>query len=66
MLESLRPDIWLAHHTEYFDLDGKRARAATEGVNAWVDSEGYRRWVASKRRAFENEVDREKGAVKPH
>jgi metallo-beta-lactamase class B len=58
-LESLRPDIWLAHHTEYFDLEGKRKRIATEGVKAWVDPEGYRRWVASKRRAFEDEVDRE-------
>lgn len=59
-LESLRPDIWLAHHTEYFDLEGKRKRAG-EGVRAWVDPEGYRRWVASKRRAFEDQVDLEMG-----
>jgi metallo-beta-lactamase class B len=63
-LESLHPDIWLAQHTEYFDLDGKRKRAATEGVKAWIDPEGYRRWVASKRRAFEDEVDAEMGLQK--
>ena len=38
--EMLNPDIWLGHHTEYFDLAGKRKRAATEGVNAWVDPGG--------------------------
>ena len=64
-LEGLDPDIWLAHHTEYFDLEGKRARASSDGVKAWVDPEGYRRWVASKRRAFEDEVDREMGVKKP-
>ena len=60
-LENLRPDIWGGHHTEYFDLEGKRKRAATEGVKAWVDPEGYRRFIASKRRPFEDEVDREMG-----
>jgi metallo-beta-lactamase class B len=64
-LESLHPDIWGGHHTEYFDLEGKRKRVAAEGVNAWVDPEGYRRFIASKRRAFEDEVDREMGVEKP-
>jgi metallo-beta-lactamase class B len=57
--ELLKPDIWGGHHTEYFDLEGKRKRMAREGVNAWIDPEGYRRWVASKKRAFEDEVDLE-------
>ena len=60
-LENLHPDIWGGHHTEYFDLEGKRKRVATEGVKAWVDPEGYRRFIASKRRAFEDQVDREMG-----
>jgi metallo-beta-lactamase class B len=62
--ELLKPDIWLGHHTEYFDLAGKRKRAETEGVNAWVDPEGYRRFVATKKRAFEDEVDLEMGVSK--
>ena len=53
----LKPDIWLAQHNEYYDLEGKRQRAETEGVKAWVDPEGYRRFVAGKKRAFEDEVD---------
>ncbi len=62
MLEMLKPDIWLAQHNEYYDLVGKRKRAETEGVSAWIDPEGYRRWVAGKKRAFEDEVDLEMSA----
>jgi metallo-beta-lactamase class B len=63
-LEMLKPDIWLAQHNEYYDLEGKRQRAQTEDVNAWVDPEGYRRWVAGKKRAFEDEADKEMGVSK--
>ncbi len=63
-LESLKPDIWGGHHTEYFDLEGKRIRAETEGVNAWIDPEGYRQFIAGKRRAFEDQVDIEMGVKK--
>ena len=52
---------WLAQHNEYYDLEGKRQRSQTDGVSAWIDPEGYRRWVAGKKRAFEDEVDLEMG-----
>jgi metallo-beta-lactamase class B len=61
ILEMLRPDIWLAQHNEYYDLDGKLERARTAGVNAWIDPEGYRRFIAGKKRAFEDQVDLELG-----
>lgn len=64
-LEMLKPDIWLAQHNEYYDLEGKRKRAEAEGVAAWVDPEGYRRFIADKKRAFEDQVDKEKGVSKP-
>jgi metallo-beta-lactamase class B len=65
-LEMLKPDIWLAQHNEYYDLDAKRKRAETEGVTAWIDPEGYRRFIAGKKRAFEDQVDKEMGvAPKP-
>jgi metallo-beta-lactamase class B len=64
-LEMLKPDIWLAQHNEYYDLEGKRMRAESEGVKAWIDPEGYRRFIAGKKRAFEDEVDLELGAPKP-
>jgi metallo-beta-lactamase class B len=61
-LEMLKPDIWLAQHNEYYDLEGKRKRAQSEGVKAWIDPGGYRRFIAGKKRAFEDEVDEEMGA----
>jgi metallo-beta-lactamase class B len=64
VLEMLKPDIWLAQHNEYYDLESKRQRAQTEGVKAWIDPEGYRRFIAGKKRAFEDEVDEELGVVK--
>jgi metallo-beta-lactamase class B len=63
MLESLKPDIWLPAHTEGFDFDSKRARAAAEGAAAWVDPDGYRQWVAKGKETFEAAVAAEqKGA----
>ena len=58
-LESLKPDIWLAPHNEVSDFAGKRARAANEGVTAWVDPDGYKTWVAARKAQFEAAVSRE-------
>jgi metallo-beta-lactamase class B len=63
-LEMLKPDIWLAQHNEHYDLEGKRERAKTKGVKAWIDQEGYRRFIAEKKRAFEDQVDLEMGVKK--
>jgi len=60
VLESLHPDIFLSYHAEAFDLEGKSARAATEGVQAWVDPQGYRSFVAERKARFEEEVAKEK------
>jgi metallo-beta-lactamase class B len=64
-LEMLKPDIWLAQHNEYYDLEGKIARSKTEGINAWIDPEGYRQFIAKKKRAFEDQMDKELGVKKP-
>jgi metallo-beta-lactamase class B len=61
-LELLKPDIWLGAHTEWFDFAGKRERAKQEGVKAWVDPEGYRRFIARQRRAVEDQIDAEMAA----
>ena len=57
-LAVLTPDIWLHSHTETMGFDAKRARVAAEAARAWVDRDGYKRWVACQvrragvRRAF--------------
>jgi metallo-beta-lactamase class B len=52
----LRPDIWLAAHTSFFEFEAKRARAEREGTQAWVDPEGYRNWVIERKDVVEKTI----------
>jgi metallo-beta-lactamase class B len=56
-LEKLKPDIWLAPHNEFYGLDAKLQRAAKDGIKAWLDPDGYRKWVATKKEIFEAMVE---------
>jgi metallo-beta-lactamase class B len=60
VLESLHPDIFLSYHAEAFDAAGKRPRSATEGVQAWVDPQGYRDYVTYGKSKFEQGIASEK------
>jgi metallo-beta-lactamase class B len=57
LLEMLEPDIWLAPHNDYYGLAEKCLATAKEGAAAWVDPEGYRRFIATEKRQFEDQVD---------
>ncbi len=59
ILQSLHPDIFLSYHAEFFDPAGKRDRMIAEGVQAWIDPEGYRRQVAATNAHFEKLVAQE-------
>ncbi|MFO0805241.1 MAG: subclass B3 metallo-beta-lactamase [Gemmataceae bacterium] len=60
ILEGLKPDIWLAPHNDLYGLDAKLAKAVKSGPAAWVDPEGYKKFVAVKKEMFEAAVDKEK------
>jgi metallo-beta-lactamase class B len=60
VLETLRPDIFLSYHAEFFDLEGKRDRARKEGIAAWVDTDGYRDQIAKRKAAFTKLLDDER------
>jgi metallo-beta-lactamase class B len=53
VLGSLKPDIWLAAHTEVFRFDEKHANAAEAGTAAWTDPAGYRKYVEDSKADFE-------------
>jgi metallo-beta-lactamase class B len=53
VLESLKPDIWLAAHPDAFRFEEKRASAEDTGVGAWIDQAGYRKYVADSKADFE-------------
>lgn len=65
-LATLHPDIYLAYHAEFFDLAGKRVRASSEGVKAWVDPDGYSRRIADQRANFEKLVAQEAANTPAH
>ena len=62
-LARLKPDIFLGAHTSMGGLDQKLARAATEGTRAFVDPEGYRRFVAAAAADLEATIDAEMGVA---
>ena len=58
-LSAMTPDIYLTAHASAGDLAAKRARARTDGVQAYVDPEGYKKLHAQKRQAFDELIKRE-------
>jgi hypothetical protein len=44
-------------------MDAKRPRAANDGAKAWVDPEGYVRYLAKSKEAFEALVAKEAPAA---
>jgi metallo-beta-lactamase class B len=52
-LAALTPDVWLTPHTADCGFDAKLKRSARDGVTAWVDPDGYKKWVAAQKERFE-------------
>ena len=63
VLEGLQPDIWLMPHPEFHDQSTKLARAKTEGVKAWIDPAGYRRYLRVQRENLDKVRARERAAA---
>lgn len=63
VLESLKPDVFLGGHTGFFRMEEKRARLGRGGPHPFVDPEGFRAHVASRKRAFEEQRDKERAAA---
>ena len=61
-LASLKADLFLGAHGDYFRMDEKYARLQKGDAGAFVDREGYRRFVASKAAAFKAELTKQQGA----
>jgi metallo-beta-lactamase class B len=57
ILEKQTPDIWLHYTNELHGYRERLARAKKTGARAWVDPEGYRRWVAGEKRVFEKRLE---------
>jgi metallo-beta-lactamase class B len=74
-LEALPCDVFLAAHGSVFDLDAKRRRAtmgmgmargpAAGPANPFVDPAGYRAYLERAKKSFEEELARQRAAVRP-
>src|SRR6266508_1459481 len=63
VLKSLSCDIFLGAHGSYFDLETKYARLKESALTAFVDPEGYKKYVAEKEEAFNTELAKQKAAL---
>jgi len=61
-LKSLPCDIFLGAHGNYFDLERKYPRAKDSGVAAFVDPEGYKKYVADREHAYRTELGKQRKA----
>ncbi len=59
-LEHQKPEIWFHYHTEVTGLHEKQQRSTRLGPKAWLDAEGYRKWIAHEKRQFQAELEKQK------
>ena len=62
VLKSLPCDIFLGAHGNYFGLETKYPRLQQSGLAAFIDPEGYKKYVADKEQAFRTELEKQKAA----
>ena len=59
VLKALSCDIFLGAHGAYFGLKDKYARWKAGDHNAFIDPDGYKRYIADRQQAFEAEFERQ-------
>ena len=60
VLKSLHCDFFLGAHGAYFGLEEKFPKMKEGGVNPFIDSEGYKKYVAQKEKEFRSELSKQK------
>ncbi len=55
-LKSLPCDIFLGAHGDYYGMEAKYANIKPDGVNPFIDPDGYRAYVAEREQAFRAEL----------
>jgi len=64
VLQSLPCDIFLGAHGSYFGMEAKYARLNAGGPNPYIDSAGYKNYVAEREQAFLAELQKQTAAAK--
>ena len=64
VLKSLHCDVFLGAHGSYYGMEAKYAKLKAGGTNPYIDSEGYRNYVADRDQAFLSELQKQTAAAK--
>jgi metallo-beta-lactamase class B len=64
VLNSLPCDVFLGAHGSYYDMEAKYARLNAGAVNPYIDSQGYKDYVADRQQAFLSELQKQTAAAK--
>ncbi len=64
VLQSLPCDVFLGAHGSYFEMEAKHARLDSGGANSYIDSAGYKNYVADREQAFLSELQKQTTAAK--
>jgi metallo-beta-lactamase class B len=65
VLHSLPCDYFLGAHGSYFDMETKYARLQQGVPSAFIDPEGYKKYVAQREQAFRAELARQRAVPVP-
>jgi metallo-beta-lactamase class B len=66
VLKSLPTDIFLGAHGDYFNLVAKYAQRKDNTPTAFVDPDGYKKYVAEREQAFRTELSKQRAARLGH
>jgi metallo-beta-lactamase class B len=64
LLKSLACDVFLGAHGSYYGMEAKYAKLTAGGANPYIDSDGYKNYVAEREQAFLSELQKQRAAVK--
>ena len=64
VLKSLSCDVFLGAHGGYYGMEAKYAKLTAGGANPYIDSDGYKSYVAEREQAFLSELQKQKATVK--
>ena len=65
VLNSLPCDYFLGAHGNYFDMETKYARFQEGVATAFIDPDGYKKYVAEREQAFRTELARQRAVRVP-
>ena len=63
VLKSLPCDIFLGAHGGYFDVEGKYTKLKENGSEAFVDPEGFKKYVSDREQVFKREFAKQRAAL---